>query len=65
MSRHDRLKKLEANRPAPRPTEAAAPAHEDDLYFYFEQHRRALEGVHFWTRSPTASRTSGVRRRIC
>ena len=44
MSRHDRLKKLEANRPAPRPTEAAAPAHEDDLYFYFEQHRRALEG---------------------
>ena len=44
MSLRDRLARLEKNRPAPRPTEAAAPDREDDLYFHLEQHRRAVEG---------------------
>ena len=45
MSLRDRLARLEANRPAPRTTEADAPVYEkDDLFFHQEQWRRAVEG---------------------
>jgi hypothetical protein len=44
VSIRDRLKKLEKNRPDPRPTETTAPARKDDLFFHMEQHRRAVEG---------------------
>ena len=44
MSIRDRLARLEKNRPAPRPTEAAAPVHEDDIFFYKEQWSRAVHG---------------------
>ena len=44
MSLSDRLARLEANRPAPRPDASSAPVREDDLFFHTEQWRRAVEG---------------------
>ena len=48
MSIRDRLKKLEKNRPAPRPSEATDPEPEQegfDLYWLIDQERKRAQGL--------------------